>query len=380
MVYKIHKALYGLKQAPRAWFSCIESYFVAAGFQKSQNKHTLFFKRSKLGKILIISVYVDDLIYTGDDELMMEDFKRSMHGEFDMTDLGMMRFFLGIEVLQCSDGIYICQKKYALEILRRFGMEESNPICNPIVPGYKLCRDEEGIKVNETHFKQMVGSLMYITTTRPDLMFVVSLISRYMSQPTEMHAKVAKRILRYLKGTENYGILYKRGGIEELQAYTDSDYAGDLEDRKSTSGYVFIMSGGSVAWSSRKQPIVTISTTEAEFIAAAGCACQAVWMRRVLKELGYKQEGSTVIKCDNYSTIKLSKNPVMHGKSKHIDVRFHFLRDLTKNNEIELVHCGTQDQVADVMTKPLKMDSFQKHRVQLGMCEVPELNKVHDCN
>nr|KYP66580.1 Retrovirus-related Pol polyprotein from transposon TNT 1-94 [Cajanus cajan] len=380
MVYKLHKALYGLKQAPRAWFSRIESYFVTAGFQKSQNEQTLFFKRSKLGKILIISVYVDDLIYTRDDELMMEDFKRSMHREFDMTDLGMMRFFLGIEVLQCSDGIYICQKKYALEILRRFGMEESNPVCNPIVPGYKLCRDEEGIKVNETHFKQMVGSLMYITTTRPDLMFVVSLISRYMSQPTEMHAKVAKRILRYLKGTENYGILYKRGGIEELLAYTDSDYAGDLEDRKSTSGYVFIMSGGSVSWSSRKQPIVTLSTTEVEFIAAAGCAYQAVWMRRVLKELGYKQEGSTVIKCDNCSTINLSKNPVMHGRSKHIDVRFHFLRDLTKNNEIELVHCGTQDQVADVMTKPLKLDSFQKLRVQLGMCEVPKLNKVHDCN
>lgn len=130
--------------------------------------------------------------------------------------------------MQCSDEIYICQKKYAMEIIRRFGMEESNSVCNPIVSGYKLDRDEEGIKVDKTQFKQMVGNLMYITTTRPNLMFAVSLISRYMSQPAEMHAKVAKRILRYLKGTENYGILYKRGGTETVLAYIDSDYAGDF--------------------------------------------------------------------------------------------------------------------------------------------------------
>lgn len=211
LVYKLHKALYGLKQAPGAWFSRIESYFVTEGFQRSQNEKTLFFKWSKEG-ILIINVYVDDLIYTGNDELMMSEFKESMKKVFDMTDLGKMRFFLGIEVLQCSDGIYVYQKKYTQEILRHFGMEESNSACNPIVPRYKLCKDEGGVKVNETQYKQMVGSLMYITTTRLDLMFSISLISRYMSQPTEMHTKVAKRILRYLKGTENYGILYRRGG------------------------------------------------------------------------------------------------------------------------------------------------------------------------
>ena len=174
MVYKLHKALYGLKQAPRAWFSRIESYFVSEGFQQSQNEQTLFFKWSKEGKILIISVYADDLIYTGNDELMMNHFKKSMQQQFEMTDLGKMRFFLGIEVLQCSNGIYIYQKKYAREILRRFGMEESNSVNNPIVPRNNLCKDERGVKIDETHFKQMVGSLMYITTTRPDLMFVVS--------------------------------------------------------------------------------------------------------------------------------------------------------------------------------------------------------------
>lgn len=373
-VYKLKKALYGLKQAPRSWFSRIEAYFVKEGFEKCHSEHTLFVKASKEGKILIISIYVDDLIFTGNDESMFEDFKNSMMHEFDMSDLGRMRYFLGIEVLQRDDGIYICQRKYAMEVLRRFGMEESNSVLNPIVPGFRICKDKEGVKVDATFFKQVVGSLMYLTATRPDLMFVVSLISRYMEQPTELHLQTAKRVLRYLKGTIDFGIFYKKGGSADLVGYADSDYAGDLEDRKSTSGYVFLMGSAAVSWSSKKQPIVTLSTTEAEFVAAAYCASQAVWMRSILEKLGHSQRGSTTMFCDNSSTIKLSKNPVLHGRCKHIDVRFHFLRDLTKEGAVELVFCGTQKQIADVMTKPLKLDNFLKLRSLLGVCQVPKVN------
>lgn len=372
-VYKLHKALYGLKQAPRAWFSRIEAHFTHEGFQKCISEHTLFVKQNSGGKILIVSVYVDDLIYTGDDEQMMLEFKESMMKVFDMTDLGKMRFFLGIEVLQMDDGIYVCQRKYAQEILKRFGMEECNAVKNPIVPGFKIDKNEGGVKVDETYYKQIVGSLMYITTTRPDLMFIVSFIGRFMARPTEVHLLAAKRALRYLKGTIDYGICYSKNGNQELIAFTDSDYAGDLEDRKSTPGYVFMLSGGAVSWSSKKQPIVTLSTTEAEFVVAATCACQAVWMRRILEKLNHVQDGCTTVFCDNSSTIKLSKNPVMHGRSKHIDVRFHFLCDLTQDGVVELVHCGTQDQVADLMTKPLKLEAFMKLRDHLGMCVIPGL-------
>jgi hypothetical protein len=373
-VYKLKKALYGLKQAPRAWFSRIEAHFMSEGFEKCYSEHTLFIKTSKEGKILIVSLYVDDLIFTGNDELMFLEFKNSMMREFDMTDLGRMRYFLGIEVLQQSDGIYISQKKYALEVLKRFKMEGSNSVQNPIVPGCKIFKDENGVHVDETLFKQMVGSFMYLTATRPDLMYVVSLISRYMGKPTELHLLAAKRILRYLKGTTGLGILYKKGGDERLVGYADSNYAGDLEDRKSTSGYVFMIGSGAVAWSSRKQPIVTLSTTEAEFVAAASCASQAIWMKRILERLSQSQSKCTTIFCDNSSTIKLSRNPVLHGRSKHIDVRFHFLRDLTREGTVELVYCGTQEQLADVMTKPLTLDVFQKFRDQLGVCQVPEVS------
>lgn len=373
LVYKLHKALYGLKQAPRAWFSRIEAHFISEGFQRCDSEQTLFTKRSKEGKIIIVSIYVDDLIFTGDDETMMSEFKNSMLREFDMTDLGKMRFFLGIEVLQKCDGIYICQKKYALDVLRRFGMIDCNSVSTPIVPGFKVSK-EGGRSVDETYYKQLVGSLMYLTATRPDMMFITCLLSRYMAKPMEIHLQAAKRALRYLKGTVNYGIHYKKGINSELLAFTDSDYAGDLDDRKSTSGYVFLMSSGAVSWCSKKQPIVTLSTTEAEFVAASVCACQGIWMKRILKELGHSNGGCTTVMCDNSSTIKVSKNPVMHGRSKHIDVRFHFLRNLTKNGTIELVHCGSQDQVADIMTKPLKLSAFLKLRELLGVCEISDIN------
>ncbi|KAL0313353.1 UNVERIFIED_CONTAM: Retrovirus-related Pol polyprotein from transposon TNT 1-94 [Sesamum radiatum] len=328
LVYKLHKALYGLKQAPRAWFSRIEAHFSKEGFQKCYSEQTLFTKKNGEGKIII--------------------------------------------VLQKSDGIFICQRNYAIEILEKFGMIDSNSVGSPIVPGFKVSKDDDGVSVDDTYYKQLVGSLMYLIATRPDMMFATCLISRYMAKPKEIHLQTAKRLLRYLKGTVNYGIYYKKEG--ELLAFTDSDYAGDVDDRKSTSGYVFMMSSGAVSWCSKKQPIVTLSTTEAEFVAATVCACQGIWMKRILKELGYFKEECITVMCDNSSTIKLSKNPVMHGRSKHIDVRFHFLRNLVKDGALELVYCGSQDQVADIMTKPLKIEVFQKHRKMLGVCEISKIN------
>ncbi|XP_039038603.1 uncharacterized mitochondrial protein AtMg00810-like [Hibiscus syriacus] len=253
------------------------------GFQKYPNEQTFFTKGSDEDKILILSIYVDDLIYTGDDEDMIIDFKNSMMKVFDMSDLGKMRFFLCIEVLHEPNGIFLCQRKYTREVLKRFGKIESKPVNIPIVLRTKMNKDEDGVLVDGTYFKQLVRSLMFLTTTRSDIMFSASLISRYMARPTELHLQAGKRILRYLNGTSNYGILYKKGGKEEeLLGFTVSDYAGDVEDRKSTSRYVFLLSSGVVSWSSKKQPIVTLSTIETEFVGAAACACQAIWMRRIL--------------------------------------------------------------------------------------------------
>jgi len=336
-VYRLKKALYGLKQAPRAWFSKIEKYFAEEGFEKCDFEHTLFIKTENRGNILIVSLYVDDLIFTGNCERMFLSFKESMKRNFDMTDLGKMRYFLGVEVLQKEEGIYMCQRKFTRDILDRFGMKNNNGVSNPIVPGVKLSKKGGGAEVDITLYKQMIGSLMYLTVTRPDLMFAVCLASRYMSAPTEAHFQVVKRILRYIKGTMEFGILYRRGGDEKVLSYTDSDYAGDLDDRKSTLGFVFLMCGGAIAWSSKKQPIVALSTTEAEYIAAVSCATQGIWMKRILDKIGKNHDDCIVIRCDNSSTIQLSKNPVFHGRSKHIEVRFHYLRDQTREGRVKLI-------------------------------------------
>jgi hypothetical protein len=230
------------------------------------------------------------------------------------------------------------------------------------------------MKIDSTYYKQMVGSLVYMTATRPDLMYVVSLISRFMESPTEIHHQAIKKIMCYLKGIVSYGLFYKKSERNELVGFSVSDYAGDLDDRKSTYGYVFLLSGAAVSWSSKKQLVVTLSTTEVEFIAAASCACQGIWLRRILDEVKYKQQGPTMLFCDNNSTIKLSKNSVLHGRSKHIDVRFHFLRDLTKEGVVELCYCKSDEQIADILTKPLKADSFMKLRALLGMCSIEEIN------
>lgn len=373
-VYKLKKALYGLKQAPRAWYSRIEAYFLKEDFERCPSEHTLFTK-SKEGKFIIVSLYVDDLIFTGNDKRFCDEFKNSMMLEFEMTDLGKMKYFLGVEVKQCQDGIFICQRKYAKEVLVRFGMEESNSVKNPIVPGTKLHKDEGGERVDETMFKQLVGSLMYLTVTRPDLMFGVCLLSRFMSSPRVSHWLAAKRILRYLKGTTRLGIFYRSGEKNmNLVGYTDSDYAGDLNDRRSTSGFAFLVAAGAVSWASKKQPVVALSTTEAEYIAAASCACQCVWLRRVLEKIGFEEKTETVIKCDNSSAIQLSKHPVFHGKSKHIEVRFHYLRDLVNDGIVKLSYVPTEDQVADIFTKPLKLEQFEKLRGMLGVTEIVEVS------
>ena len=257
--------------------------------------------------MFFVCLYVDDLIYTGNDRAMFENFKKSMMSEFEMSDLGMLHYFLGIEVVQSATGIFISQKKYVREILDRFQMKNCNSVNTPTEFGLKLNKDHEGKKVDGTLYKQIVGSLMYLTATRPDIMYSVSLISRYMENPTEMHLLATKRILRYLQGTKEFGLFYKKGEKSDLIGFTDSDYAGDQDDRKSTSGYVFILGSGAVSWSSKKQSIVTLSTAEAEFVAASSCTCQAIWLKRILEELHFKRQEPTVIFCDNTSAINSPK-------------------------------------------------------------------------
>ena len=364
-VYKLKKALYGLKQAPRAWYSRIDSYLLQNDCNRCSSEPTLYTKMNEKGEILIVCLYVDDLIFTGD--LSIDLFKEAMKKEFEMTDLGLMKYFLGIEVNQNENGIFISQAKYANDVLKRFNMLNCKSAPTPIVTGLKLSKNDEGHNVDPKLYKRLVGSLMYLTATRPDIMYSVSLISRFMESPKDTHWNAGKRILRYVNGTRNFGILYSCSNEFKLIGYTDSDFAGSIDDRRSTSGYAFHFGTGVVSWASKKQSIVTLSSAEAEYVAATGAACQAVWMRRVMMELKHEQEEATRIYCDNNSAIALSKNPVFHKRSKHIDTRYHFIRELTNNGEILLDFCRSEDQCADIFTKALGKESFIFQRDRLGI-------------
>ncbi|KAL5816417.1 hypothetical protein ACOSQ3_024795 [Xanthoceras sorbifolium] len=365
-VYRLKKALYGLKQAPRVWNMRIDDYFQKNGFDKCPYEHALYLKKETDGSMLYACLYVDDLIFTGNNPAMFEDFKQRMVKEFEMTDIGLMAHFLGIEVVQSEKGIFISQSIYAKEILKRFSMEKCNPVTTPVETGLELRKNEKG-DVDPTYFKSLVGSLRYLTCTRPDILYGVGLVSRYMETPDQSHLNAAKRILRYIKGTINDGMLYTKCEDCRFTGYSDSDWGRDLDERKSTTGFTFFMGDTVFTWSSKKQAIVTLSSCEAEYVAACSAVCHGIWIRNVLEYLGFPQVNPTEVYIDNRSAIALAKNPVFHERSKHIDTRYHFIREHVKNKEVELVSCRTYDQVADIFTKPLKHDVFSRLKSMLGM-------------
>ncbi|KAK6117412.1 hypothetical protein DH2020_048868 [Rehmannia glutinosa] len=282
--------------------SRIDKYLQEKGFTKCPYEHALYIK-NKDNDVLIVCFYVDDLIFTGNNIGLFQEFKKTMIKEFEMTDIGLMAHYLGIEIKQKDDGIFISHEGYTKEILKKFKMDDCNPINTPVECGLKLCKDDEGNKVDPTLFKSLVGCLRYLTCTRPDILYAVGLVSRYMENPTTTHFKAAKRILCYLKGTIDFGLFYSVSNDYKLVGYSDSDWAGDTDDRKSTTGFTFFMGDIAFTWASKKQPIVTLSTCEAEYVAATSCVSHVVWLRNLLKELSMSQEDPTEIYVNNKSAI-----------------------------------------------------------------------------
>ncbi|GJR50781.1 retrovirus-related pol polyprotein from transposon TNT 1-94 [Tanacetum coccineum] len=304
-VFRLKKALYGLKQAPRAWYDTLSKFLLANNFFK---------------------------------------------GAVDPT----------------PRGIFIKQAKYALETLKKYGMDLSDPVDTPMVDRLKLDEDLMGIPVDQTRFRGMVGSLMYLTASRPDLVFAVCMCARYKAKPTKKHFEAIKRVFRYLKGTINMGLWYPKDNAMSLTAYADADHAGCQDSRRSTSGSAQFLGDRLVSWSSKKQRSTAISTTEAEYIAMSGCCAQILWMRSQLKDYGF-DFNKIPLYCDNKSAISLCCNNVQHSRSKHIDIRHHFIREQVENRVVELYFVETNYQLADILTKALPRERFKFLLPRLGM-------------
>ncbi|GJW62273.1 retrovirus-related pol polyprotein from transposon TNT 1-94 [Tanacetum coccineum] len=326
---------------------------------------TLF--TQKTGKyILLVQIYVDDIIFDSTDPKAHEIFFYEMSSKVQMSMMVQISFLLGLQVSQNPRGIFINQSKFALEILKKFGMDSCDPVDTPMVDRLKLDEDPLGILVDQTRFCSMVGSLMYLTASRPDLVFAVCMCARYQASPTKKHLEALKRVFQYLRGTINWGIWYLKETAMALTAYADADHAGCQDTRRSTSGSAQFLGDKLVSWSSKKQKSTAISTTEAEYIAMSGCCAQILWMRSQLTDYGFVFN-KIPLYCDNRSAIALCCNNVQHSRSKHIDIRHHFIREQVEKGVVELYFVTTDYQLADIFTKALPRERFEFILPRLGM-------------
>ncbi|GKD79629.1 retrovirus-related pol polyprotein from transposon TNT 1-94 [Tanacetum coccineum] len=324
-VYKLKKALYGLKQAPKAWYDRLKAFLIKHEYKMGMVDNTLFTKK-KSSNLIIVQIYVDDIIFGSTCQDMCDEFAKIMHDEFEMSMMGELNFFLGLQIKQMEDGIFFNQSKYIKEMLKKFGLEDSKPMKTPMSSDTKLTKDEECESVDSTKYRGMIGSLLYLTASRPDIMFSVCLCARFQEAPKTSHLEAVKRIFRYIKGTTHLGLWYPKGTGIETVVYADSDHAGDYVDQKSTSGICTFVGCCLTSWFSKKQTALAISTTEAEYVSAGKACQQALWMKQALIDYGVRFDDVPIM-CDNKGAIDLSKNPVQHSRTKHIEIRHHFLRD-----------------------------------------------------
>ncbi|WVZ64032.1 LOW QUALITY PROTEIN: hypothetical protein U9M48_013612 [Paspalum notatum var. saurae] len=336
-VYKLRKALYGLKQAPRAWYVRLKSFLLKSGFVMGSVDKTLFLL-SCGGDTLII--YVDDTIFGGSSHALVSSFAKQMSREFEMNLMGELQFFLELQIKQGPEGTFVHQAKYTRDILKKFDMGDSKPMTTPMSTNMALDADEDGEAVDQKEFRGMIGSLR--TRRRPGRTF----------DSRSAFVRVTGRLLGLLT--------VKRG-------FSDADHAGCRIDRKSTSGTYQLLGTSLVSWSSHKQASVSLSTTEAEYIAAASCCSQLLWMKATLSDFGLRF-GKISLLVDSTSAISVAKNPVLHSRTKHIDVRFHFLRD--HYEKWDIVHVASENQLADIFTKPLEFRAFVRLRGELGVLQV----------
>lgn len=369
-VCRLKKALYGLRQAPRAWYQELRNYLLTLGFVNSVADTSLFIKRAG-HQVLYVLVYVDDMLITGNDKSAISQLITTLDSRFSLKDLGETKYFLGVEMTRSSSGLHLHQQKYITDLLEKTKMTAAKPVSTPMSPTPKLSL-KSGTKLdNASEYRATIGSLQYLSFTRPDIAYAVNKLSQYMHCPTDLHWSAAKRILRYLAGTPSHGILLRRNTPLTLHGFSDADWAGDVDDFLSTNAYVVYLGSSPISWSSRKQKGVARSSTEAEYRAVANAASEICWITSLLTELGVRLSTPHVIYCDNIGATHLSANPIFHSRMKHLALDFHFIRDNVQAGTLRVSHVSTRDQLADPLTKALSRPRFQELLSKLGVTSVP---------
>ena len=370
-VWKLKKTLYGLKQAPRAWHVKLTEVLDKIGFECSTADPGLF-----VGKDMLLMVYVDDLLLCGNGTKAVESVKDSLLATFEGRDLGPTDHFLGIKIRRDRGNrtVFLSQENYVRNILERFRMADCHTVSTPMEPGTKWTSDT-AIADSDFPYQELVGCLMYLAvSTRPDIAYVTNCLARFVCNPKNNHVQVAKRVLKYLQGTKSVGIWLADRSQKLLAGYCDANYGGCEETRRSTTGYVFTFSGSLISWQTKLQKTVAVSTTEAEYMAAAAAAKEALYLRKIVNDIGFGAQCITIY-CDNHGAVNLTKNALTVSRTKHVDVAHHFVRNRVSRGELQFEYIQTNDQLADFLTKALGPSKLNTAMQKLALLDHQALSK-----
>jgi len=368
-VCKLNKSIYGLKQASRQWFSKFSTTLIQKGFRQSISDYSLFTYNCDQTTIFVL-VYVDDIIIIGNNENAISKIKQFLAQSFSIKDLGNLSYFLGIEVSRSKKGIFLCQRKYTLDILSDSGMTGCRPSDFPMEQHLRL-RPKDGTPLSDpTVYRRLIGRLLYLTVTRPDIQYAVNTLSQFMQSPYSSHFDAATRVLRYLKGSVGKGLFLSASSSINLVGYADSDWAGCPTTRRSTTGYFTMLGSSPISWKTKKQPTISRSSAEAEYRSLATLSSELQWLKYLLSDLGINHSQPITIYCDSQAAIHIAENPVFHERTKHIEIDCHFVREKIKSGLITPSYIRSSDQLADIFTKPLGGDAYKRILGKLGVIEI----------
>lgn len=339
------------------------------GFQQSNSDHTLFLKH-RLGEVTALIIYVDDMIITGDDMEEISRLQEQLATEFEMKNLRGLKYFLGIEIARSKQGIFLSQRRYVLDLLCEVGLLDCKPVDTPMVQNHNIGKCTAQVPTDKERYQRLVGKLIYLSHTRPDIAYAVSIVSQFMHCPSEDHMDAVTRILRYLKASPGKGLMFSKNNHLNIDGYTDADWAGDTHDRKSTSGYFTFVGGNLVSWRSKKQKVVALSSAEAEFRGMSKGLCELLWLRRLLTEIGFPPNVEMNLFCDNKAAIDIAHNPVQHDRTKHVEVDRHFIKQNLEDKVIRFPFVRSEDQLADILTKAVSSKIFYSSLNKLGISDI----------
>ncbi|WOG93565.1 hypothetical protein DCAR_0312851 [Daucus carota subsp. sativus] len=352
--------------SPYEWHQKLKQFLIEFGFTNSVSDASLFIY-SRNNCIMYFLVYVDDIILTGNHSTIINDFVATLNAKFSLKDLGSLNQFLGVEVVHTSDGVFLSQHRHIADILINHNMANAKPVGTPLSTSETLRLNDGSCLTDASTYRKIVGSLQYLTVTRPDVAYAVNRLSQFMHQPTEKHLQSLKRLLRYLKQTIHHGLFLKRGQSIILSAFSDSDWGGCREVGRSTTGYAIYLGSNIISWRSARQKSVSRSSTEAEYKALANASAELIWIRNLLRELGFQQTKAPTLFCDNTGATYLAANPIFHSRVKHIALDYHFVREQVQSGQLHVCHVNTKDQIADILTKPLARPQFMFLRSKIGV-------------